>query len=469
MRILILFLLFLIPASMQNQVFIIAEQEQLIIFTQKTNSEVNAVFMEEMLPQIKELASAEGISFIFSEIDEIAPRDVSYTPFIAFRNTRGTSYFSGRWNQMTKIKNFVRSSRVLHQGKEPNYKENILTWQNGRMNMIAPLKITELQGKLPKNYNADAFMKAAKAAIEEGTPNFNFKNKVNATLSTRSFYWAMYPYRDKKGRYSITAEIYSQYNCVDPIYTHFENPVVHKNLEKAFQQMAAILEEQVVYQLDNPKNGDGFGIVEAAIKSIPWNQFGKMEEKEKNDATQDKSLFESKKEWKVVGAFADNIPMIYFSFMQPLDGYTGEVKELNGELILESDDNLKNATGTFNIPITAITMGDDGLDKAIHTSILDGESYPNASFSFEKIENSQELSFSNEQKITIKGKMNLKGKSSPIITAGTIKPYVRDSKSYLHVNLSFNVDKSIFGVEKGPDGPDDIKENMVFYMNFLLL
>ncbi|MGK0391793.1 MAG: polyisoprenoid-binding protein YceI, partial [Maribacter sp.] len=183
----------------------------------------------------------------------------------------------------------------------------------------------------------------------------------------------------------------------------------------------------------------------------------------------DKSLFESKKEWKVVGAFADNIPMIYFSFMQPLDGYTGEVKELNGELILESDDNLKNATGTFNIPITAITMGDDGLDKAIHTSILDGESYPNASFSFEKIENSQELSFSNEQKITIKGKMNLKGKSSPIITAGTIKPYVRDSKSYLHVNLSFNVDKSIFGVEKGPDGPDDIKENMVFYMNFLLL
>lgn len=468
MRILILSLLFLIPSVIQNEVFILAGQEQLIVFTQKTNSEVNAVFMEEMLPQIKELASEEGISFIFSEIDEIAPKDVSYTPFIAFRNAGGTSYFSGRWNQMTKIKNFIRSSRVLHQGKEPNYKENILTWQKGRMDMIAPLKITELQGKLPKNYDTDAFMKEAKAAVEAGTPNFNFKNKVNATLSTRSFYWAMYPYRDKKGRYSITGEIYSQYNCVDPIYTHFENPVVHKKLDKAFQEMAAILEEQVMYQLDNPKNGDGFGIVKTEIKSIPWNQFGKMDEQGDDDVRQDESLFETKKEWKVVGAFADNIPMIYFSFMQPLDGYTGEVKELNGTLTLENDNNLQNATGDFNIPVTAITMGDDGLDEAIHTSILDGGTYPNASFTFEKIAMSHELSFSNEQKISIRGSMNLKGKSSPIKTVGTIKPYVRNGNSYLHANLSFNVDKSIFGVEKGPDGPDDIKENMVFYMNFLL-
>lgn len=468
MRLFLLSLLFLIPISIQNETFILAEQEQLIVFTQKTNSEVNAVFMEEMLPQIKALASEEGISFIFSEIDEIAPKDVSYTPFIAFRNTRGTSYFSGRWNQMSKIKNFIRSSRVLHQGKEPNYKENILVWQNGRMNMFAPLKITALQGKLPRNYNAETFMKDAMAAIEEGTPNFNFKDRANATLSTRSFYWAMYPYRDKKGRYNITGEIYSQYNCVEPIYTHFENPVVHKDCKKAFQQMAAILEEQVKYQLDNPKNGDGFGVVKTEIKSIPWNQFGKIKEKQEEAKAQDESLFQAKKEWTVASAFANNIPMIYFSFMQPLDGYTGEVKELKGKMTLDNNDNLQNAVGKFSIPITAITMGDDGLDKAIHTSILDGERYPEASFIFEKIKTAHELSFSNEKKITIQGKMNLKGKTSPITTTGTIKPYLRNGQSYLHANLSFNVNKSVFGVEKGPDGPDEIKENMVFYMNFLL-
>ena len=53
------------------------------------------------------------------------------------------------------------------------------------------------------------------------------------------------------------------------------------------------------------------------------------------------------------------------------------------------------------------------------------------------------------------------GKSIPVLL-----------RHYLKLNaqlLSFNVDKSIFGVEKGPDGPDDIKENMVFYMNFLLV
>lgn len=468
-RLLILSFAFLIPTTIHNETFIIEKKEQLIVFVQKSNSEVHQVFKEEMLPQIKELAESEGLEYVLQEIDGNAPKEVTYTPFISFRDSRGVSVFSGRWNQITKIKNFIRSTRVLHQGNESNYKKDILVWQWGRMNLIAPLKITDLQGKLPKNYDAEDFKKKAKAAIEKGSARFNIKKQIDVNLKTRSFYWAMYPYRDKKGKYHITGEIYSQYNCVDPIYKHFENPVIDKDYAKAFQKMAAILEEQLVYQMDNPKNGDGFKIVDTKVKSIPWNKFGKIEGENGEEESQDWSLYKGKKNWKVKGAFADNIPMVYFKFMQPIDGYTGEVRDLKGELLLENEDNLKGAKGKFTIPITAITMGDSGLDDAIHTFILDGEKHPEASFTFKEIKQlSGSLEGKDKSEVEISGEMELKGKTASVQTKGIIKPYIRDGKSYLHVNVKFGINKSDFEVKKGPDGPDEIKEQMEFYMNFLM-
>ena len=161
--------------------------------------------------------------------------------------------------------------------------------------------------------------------------------------------------------------------------------------------------------------------------------------------------------------------MIYFKFMQPIDGYTGEVTDLKGELILENDKNLKGAKGKFTIPITAITMGDSGLDDAIHTMILDGEKYPEASFTFQEIKQlSGSLEGGKESEVEIKGEMELKGKTAAVETQGIIKPYMRNGESYLHINVKFGINKSDFEVKKGPDGPDEIKEQMEFYMNFLM-
>ncbi len=470
MRFIILILAFVLPSNLNPSQENIKFTEQLIVFVQKSNSEVDHVFRSEMLPQIEALAKEENVEYVLQEIDGKAPKEVTYTPFITFRDKRGTSVFSGRWNQITKIRNFIRSTRVLHQEEAKNVKERILTWPNGRLNILAPLKITDLQGALPKRFKSEAFLEAAMEGVETGSPRFDMRERMNADLATRSFYWAMYPYRDKKGKIHITGEIYSQYNCVDPIYTHFEEPVVDKDVRKAFGKMAAILEEQTVYQLDNPKNGDGLQAVDATIKSIPWNQFGVVDGSDEEQEEINWGDFESKRSWKVKGAFADNIPMVYFKFIQPLDGYTGEVRELDGVLNLNNEQNLNGASGRFSIPVTAITMGDKGLDDAIHTFILDGENHPESTFEFKEmnvvsgsIQPGQSCTFEAE------GIMNLKGKDVLVKTTGKIRPMLQNGTSYLHVNLKFGVDKSLFGVEKGPDGPNEIKEKMEFYMNFLLV
>lgn len=469
MRFILLLFTFLIPFTTQDSSFILQQKEQLIVFTQASNSEVSSNFKKEILPQIETLAKEENIEYILQEIDDNAPEEVSYTPFITFRDVRGVSYFSGRWNQISKVKNFIRSTRVVHQQKEANIKEDILVMKDGRMNLLAPLKVTELKGKMPKKYSQETFKQEALDAIESGSQLFNRIPNIDATLSTRSFYWAMYPYRDNSGKYHITGEIYSQYNCVDPIYTHFETPVVHKDCRKAFQQMASILETETLKQLKNPENGDGFDMVEGNIKDMSWNKFGVINHSEEGAEEIDWTTFQSKKDWNVKGAFADNVPLLYFKFIQPLDGYTGEVTSLEGKLSLENPKSIDKAKGSFSIPITAITMGDIGLDEAIHTSILNGEKYPEATFSFDEMKLlSGNLDGGNESDFITSGFMELKGKRISIDAKGLIRPYIRNNESYLNVNLTFGIDKSNFGVEKGPDGPDDIREQMEFYMNFLM-
>lgn len=468
MRFIILLLAFIIPSEIQNA-SVFFQKEQLIVFIQDSDSKVGSTFNKEILPQIESLSKEQGVEYILEAIGADAPKEVTYTPFVAFRDNRGVSYFSGRWNQISKIKNFIRSTRVLHQMKESNIKDEILVWETGRMNVIAPLKVTELKGKLPKKFDAEFFQKEALASIEEGSSNFNIQSGIDATLSTRSFYWAMYPYRDESGRYNITGEIYSQYNCVDPIYTHFENPVVNKDCKKAFKEMTSILEVETLRQMNNPEKGDGFDVVSNDVKEVSWNKFGNIEAKNEGEEEVDWSKFKLKKEWKVKGVFAENVPLIYFKFMQPLDGYTGEVKELNGELSLLNDTSIKGAKGEFRIPIKAITMGDPGLDDAIHSFILDGEKYPEASFVFEKMEwISGDLEGGSQSEFTTNGIMEMKGKSTRVLAKGLIKPYLMNEQSLLNVNLKFSIDKSEFGVESGPDGPDEIKEEMEFYMNFLM-
>ena len=114
-------------------------------------------------------------------------------------------------------------------------------------------------------------------------------------------------------------------------------------------------------------------------------------------------------------------------------------------------------------------MGDIGLDEAIFSSILNSEKYPNASFNFLKIETvSEPLSTGTKSEVSINGELILKGMKHPIIARGNISPYLKDNKSYLHVQANFNIDKSIFGVTKGPDGPAEFKEQMEFYLNFLM-
>jgi len=467
-RIILLIFTFLIPCTTQDAPFYNYQKEQLIIFIQSSDSDISSNFQKEILPQIESLANEEGVEYILQEVDTNAPKEVTYTPFIAFRDVRGVSYFSGRWNQVSKVKNFIRSTRVIHQQKEVNLKEDILALKEGRMNLVAPLKVTELKGKMPKKYTQESFKQEALSAIELGSSKFNRISNIDATLSTRSFYWAIYPYRDDSGKYHITGEIYSQYNCVDPVYTHFETPVVNKDCKKAFQEMARILEIETFRQVKNPENGDGFDIVNN-IEEVSWESFGAINNYEEGKPEIDWSTFQSKKEWKVKGAFADNVPLLYFKFIQPLDGYTGEVTELEGELSLENPNSINKAKGDFSIPITAITMGDKGLDKAIHTSILNGEKYPEATFNFDEIKLvSGNLKGEDPSNFTTTGFMELKGKQIAIDAKGMIKPYIRDNRSYLNVNLKFGIDKSEFGVEKGPDGPDEIKEQMEFYMNFLM-
>jgi len=448
-----------------------ASKEQVIVFTNSKSPILNT----DDLDALKKLAEEIEVELKIMDIVEGAPQEVTYTPSIVFQNAEGRSFYYGRYKKTSRIKNFVRTARLAHQGATDNTKKNILVSKSGRTAVTAPIKLTEVTGDVPKGFDQANFIKNAKASVAKGMTDFVLMPKFEQTRTTRSFYFNLYPYL-YKGRLTVSAEIFSQYNCVKPVFQKFDTGLVSgswRNRDRVFAEAGKLIETEVERQMKNLENGDALAFISDDIAVESWKDLGlDLPKKPEVKVSTENESAKIGQKWTVEAPKNKNQPILIFSFLPPLDNYSGEAKALSGVFNLGENGTLAGAKGSFEVEISDITMGLDDLDNEVQNKMLKMGLFPNSTFTFDEIEakNNAPLQVGKTSEFMAKGIFTMLGIETPLNVPAQIEPIINaDGKVRLQVSTTFQLPLySVFKVA-GPDGPSPAKDNLQFYMKFLLV
>jgi len=444
--------------------------EKLILFVHHENP----VIQQTEIEQIEQLANEMNLDFIIKTNQEGLPAEVKTLPCLFFQNDKGRSLYYGRYSKLSRIKNFVRTSKMAHLKNGVNSSNDILVLKEGRADITAPIKITKLEGKQPKNFDAETFVKNTQQAIANGMKHFNLENEHALSKATKSFYFNIYPFLDEKNRLSITYEIFSQYNCVKPISQQLQ-PVIPafkwKKRDKGLAKIGQIIEEDILWQIENSDQGDAFQTVANETKNTTWEQLGlEIVTTDKNENKSVSSEMLKGRVWTVEENKTTDEPFAIFSFLSPIDNYAGEIKALQGEMKLQQDLSMTEATGKFTVSIADITMGEEDFDRDVQNKKLKKALYPEATFEFTEVKGTNEtLKTGVPQNLEIIGKFTLMDITLPVTVDTVIEPIATEGISKLSVSCAFQLPTYEKFRLKGPDGPSPAKDNLQFYMKFNLI
>ncbi|MEM7036259.1 MAG: YceI family protein [Bacteroidota bacterium] len=450
-----------------------AQFEGLVVFVDQNGSSVTQDFQENYMPRIDSLAKAQGLQVKVQQVANGAPADVKYTPSIFFQNFRGRSLYVGRYHYVDKLKTFIRTVKRLPQQKVDNEKHDVLVWKKGRATVYSPVKITDIKGDVPEGFDQEKFKQAALKALEKGASEYKLHSTFNAQREHRAMYMAFYPYRGTDGQLFISMEMYSQFNCIVPVFRRFDAPLegTWRGYKKAFAQAGKEMEAEMLKQLASVEKGDGLlPVMPDAGKN--WADLGlNLPEPPANAAATavDPNMKLAQK-WTVDGPVEAGVPLINFHFLAPVDYYAGEITEMEGRLELGPKASVANALGKFTVPMEALTMGDESLDHSVHNIIAIAD-HPKASFTFQKMNfvEQENLTFGMMTQFSVKGEMDFYGVKAPIDVAAQMEPVLNEAgEPRLQVYATFELRlKERYDID-GPDGPDPAKDTMKFYLNFLL-
>ena len=449
----------------------VPESEQLIVFVQPDASPVAKSFQQHRLPQIRSLAQSLGVDLHVVDARKGSPAPVGITPLIVYQNHRGRSIYQGRTTTPERIRNFIRTSRFVPQGKEPNRREKIPIWQLGRSRAWAPLKVAPVSGSRPQDYDHDAFVAEALENIDKGFKKFRIHEKIDLGRADRGFYMDFNPWLSGDGTLYLSLVLFSQFDCKTPI---FQKKIIGPWLEyrSLFQQAAAHMETTVAGIIQDPASGDSFDPVEKNTPAKSWESIGlQLPPASGEKAAAQIVSAEIPKNWVLANPGADDPPMIQFRFPAPLDNYAGEVKYATGEFYISKDLKLENAEGFIEVDTrTAITMGDPVLDEAIQGSmLLYSKNYPTVRFNVENITgDGLPLAYGRLSPAAVTGIFTLKGKKIRLNSKTEFEPVIgEDGRSRLLIKGAFKIDLRVFNIE-GADGPAPAKHTLLFNLNFIL-
>jgi len=425
-------------------------QESIYVFTQKKDVQ----FVKETLPQLKAYAAEKGIDLLHQDILMRVPMEITATPAIIYQNPKGRAIYAGRYTVFSSIENFIRNNRNSPKASMQICKKNEWYKQVERFNMIASTKITTPKGPEAKG-------KTLNQADLIDLSAFKYtKSDICINKTDRNFYLDFHPYFDN-GKLYLTYELFSQFDCIKPIYSKMNEPIIieNSNLRKAFAQASAELAKQIELQLSQSKIGE-------ALTPIAANTADKMWPSIVADTSQvSKTLnivsnYDISGNWKFASAIDEDTPIIQFNFKAPLDRYIGEVKALSGQF--EVDNARRIVSGKFIAQAQSLTMGVPDFDQKIHKKYIKAFKYPEASFEFDTT-TKPVITLGETQ--SIPGTFTLMSKSIPI-TVQTTFDAINDNQ--LQVNCKFEVNIMDPFKVKGPDGPAEASEVVEFNMNFIV-
>ena len=450
-------------------------QESLVIFIQPdAESAISQHVEAELLPELKSTADRLGVPIEIRDARRGAPEEVRITPLLIHQSPNGRSFFQGRYADPGKIAHFVRTSRAVPATSEVLTKSDIAVWQQGRSRVYSPLKITDLAGEVPAHFDAETFKQRAAQAMVTGFERFTQVGQIELGPADRAFYMDVYPYRSKDGKLFVSLALFSQFNCIDPVFTQFEDPISGSfdQLEDIFARASRRLEQEVVQQISGSKIGDGFDPIPESVAVASWQSLDlELPERStaKSSATAVGSIDDLPRAWRIAPAEKDE-PRLIFRFPAPLERYSGEVGDISGSLRLGEGNRLQGAEGWIRVDTGTVTMGEPSLDQAIHQKMIHIARFPESRFTLKEVmPETENLAFGRAARLQATGTFELMGQEVDLQVRGDVEPvFTEDSEPRLRVRAAFEIRlASPFGIA-GPDGPAPANDTLKFYLDFLM-
>lgn len=462
-------LMLLIPASVCAD----GPYEQLIVFVHSGASDVDRTFRETQLPDIRKAADEMGVSFHLVEVAGGVPETVTITPLMVYQNYRGRSIYQGRTTTPSRLRHFIRTSRFIPQGEDPNRRETIPVWDAGRSKIWAPVKISSVTGTPPASYDDGAFKSEAFESIMKGLDRFALRSKVSLGRGDRGFYMDFYPWRSPDGTLFLSLALYSQFHCKEPVYVKKKDPLVGpwEERDKLFREAGRLMEEAVAKQIRLPQSGDAFDPVDRGVPVKDWNAIGfPLPPKPPGTVGHSAPALPLGNHWTVGPPGPGEPPIIQFRFPAPLDNYAGEVTAASGALTLSDGLNLDGASGYIEVDTrSTITMGEPTLDEAIRGSLLlYTKQYPTSRYDISRVTSGDKIAYGQLSPGVVSGTFTLKGKRVPLECPAEFEPIIgEEGKPRLIVRTSFSIDLREFDIE-GAEGPAPARHTLLLDVNLFL-
>ncbi|MEM8934721.1 MAG: YceI family protein, partial [Acidobacteriota bacterium] len=313
----------------------------------------------------------------------------------------------------------------------------------------------------------------ARDAILDGTTRFDRRASTTLGPADRAFYMDFHPFATEDGRLFVSTALFSQFNCIEPIYEGFDTPTEGTLAEAGdvFVRAARALEAEIARQIATSAIGDGFDPVATAVPVVEWGAIGlPLPERAAGVSADAVAGIELASRWRIAKPVEGAGPRLIFRFPPPLERYSGEVTRLTGELELTDGLGLVGATGWIEADTSSVTMGEQSLDDAIHGKMIHVAQYPVARFELDSIaDGALPVAFGRTSQASAAGTFRMVGREIPLSVQAQIEPVIReDGQPVLHVNAGFELRLDDPFAIAGPDGPAPARDTLVFFLDFTM-
>jgi hypothetical protein len=254
---------------------IAAERGTLLVFTRPGFTDLDAHFRARDLPRIK--AACAAMDVLVQEVDARmgTPEEITITPCLVYQNYKGRSIYEGRYKDIDKISNFVKTARKKPYPKMKRLWKNTLIWNHERTRVIMPLSMDYMGGTPPEGFDPEKFLTLSKAHMASGFARLYYHSSLLTHACDRIFPVHVTPIRNMNGDLVITAELYSQYDLKTPLFRTtepYEGPWWNRKCVLA--RLAQKLESQLIIALRTRRTGDGFDVMRKYTRVCSWRDLG---------------------------------------------------------------------------------------------------------------------------------------------------------------------------------------------------
>lgn len=433
--------------------------EKLIVFVQDTtHSYADREFMAEYLPELIEYATSDQIEVVVKQSAQGVLASATCTPAIYFSTANDLKYFKGRYKELNRIKNFIRSSRSIPQSEAPDTIINCYTVRDGKMQYTMPIKVTPVEGTAK---NIGLVSGSLDRLFKQDFSGASYKTLAIHPYFGRKYYFDFHPFVDGKKVY-ISVEVYSEFHCKKPIYRS-ETPLVAKVDALADLVLSAKREalHAMFQNIDHGKYGDAHQVVLENNSVLTPESLGI-----KRDAYQNTSQApfpaQLPDNWVFERAINPKTPIIQFGIPNTI--YIGEISELSADL------NLSTMQGHATALQSTLFMGDDGLDASVQERIMTKQ-FPSSTMRLNKVvkEPNTPINSYKTYEYLLMGELSFVGKTIDEEVLLNITPFMdEDNELKLYCNAEFKILLNRqFGIESGVG--DSVEEDTVeFYLNFVM-